>query len=62
MPISIVLTGSVFLVGGNKGFLFQAEWKNFLEYSNTVIFRLAKQDLKYSARSSVIENNSTRGT
>jgi len=51
-----------FLVGGNKGFLSWAGWKSVIEYSNTVIFRLAKQDLKYADPNSVIEKYSKRGT
>jgi hypothetical protein len=38
-----------------------AEWKSVLEYSYIVIFRLAKQDLKCSTHSSVIEDSSKRG-
>jgi len=58
----MAFTGFDFLVGGNKGFLFRAGWKYVIEYSNTVIFRLAKQDLKYPAQNSIIENSSERGT
>ena len=60
-PISIVFTVLIFSLAGIS-FSVSDRWKNVLEYSNTVIFRLTKQDLKYSAQNSIIENSSERGT
>jgi hypothetical protein len=37
-------------------------WSYNVEYSNNVIFRLAKQDLKYPVQNPIIENSSERGT
>ena len=60
-PMSIVFTVLIFSLVGIS-FSVSDRWKNILEYSNAVIFRLTKQDLKHSAQDSIIENSSERGT